>query len=546
MVTEETVMAEELFLQAMQEKILGNTDKAITLFERIIKENDQNDAAYFQLSKLYQSLERQEDAFKSIQKSASIDPSNKHYQIILAEYYEKQQMFSAAASVYKQLYDNKIFNPDLLDNWIDVCIQANNYDQALIVINILEKKNGLIPSVAKKKYNVLMRQKKNKKAQKVFEELLEKNPENIEALYLIAMHHKQMGEADKSKAYFSKILKLDPDNSKANIALAEDFKKSGKDDQYLNSIQSIIQNPKIKVDLKIKEVIPYLEKQKSGQHSDLDNSLIHIAQDLITIHPDEAKVFALAGDIYYHAGQTDKAIENYAKAIELRPEIWSVWEHLFYLQAETNRETELIKWTTKAKDYYPNQALVYYMSAIGQAKLGNFQEALEEVEEATMMIGNNTQLKIDLFALRGTILYRLNDHNEAIKWLNEALALNPEHMPAISALAQAMLSNKEDSEAIESIIDKGLAIDKDYLPLIASKGRFFYVTSQYNEAKDWLVKALDEQGNTDTAMLEILGDTYFQLDQINQALEFWQKAIQLNSPNSSILQQKIETKSLIK
>ncbi len=544
-VTEKQVMGEAVFIQAMQEKILGNTDKAIKLFERTIKEQEDNDAAHFQLAQLYIEKEKEKEAFEHIQKAANLSPSNIYYQKILADHYEKQKMYSAAAQVYEKMYNAGHREIKELDKWAYNCVKSNNLDQAEKILKILENAYGLSTRLAKKQYDVFTLQKKSKKAESVLIELVDLNDQNTEALYMLAMHYKKQGREEKSKEYFHKILAINPNDSKANIALAENFKQGGEDSKFLNSISTIIDNDNIEVDLKIKELIPYVEKMQEGTDEELNRNLLDIANRMQQVHPNDAKVYALSGDIFYHADQIDNAIEAYGKSIEIRPDIWSVWQHLMYLQAENGRESDLIKLTTKAKDYFPNQALVYYMNAIGQGKMMNYDEALMELDDASLMVGSNIKLKTDIFALKGTLLAKTKQISKAQEFLNKALELNPDYIPAINTLAQTYLTESKELDVAEKLIERGLKLNPDYLPLIASKGKLMYLKNDFTAAKDLLSKALEMQGNTDTALIEVLGDTLYKLNQVDRAVELWQKAVELASPNVETLQKKINSKSLV-
>lgn len=545
-VTESEVQEEALFIQGLQEKILGNIDKAIKIFERIVDEHPKNDVAYFQLSQLYASIENGDKAFESIQKATSINPENNFYQRELANQYESQKAYASASKIYQKLYKSGENDIPTLDKWAYACAKSNDYEQAIEVLRIIEHKYGFSIQLARKQYDVFMLQKKSGKAEAVLIRLLEKDHNNIQVLSMLAMHYKQSGKKDKATEYFQRILEIDPNDSKANIALAEDFKQAGQDHKFLNSIMTIIDNPNVNVDIKIKEIIPYVEKLSDEPNTELSNSLIKVVKSLEEIHPEEAKVYALGGDVYYHAGFYEEAIEKYTKAVGIRSDIWSIWEHLLYVSAEYGRAVELIKLTTRAKDYFPNQALVYYMNAIGQAKLDNYDLAISELDEASLMVGNQVQLKIDITSLKGTVYSKQGKYDEAKKWLDESLKLNPNHLPSLNAYSQVLLLQNEDLEQAAQYINKGLTLNPSFYPLMASKGKLFYLKEEFGEAKDWLHKAIEKQGGSDTALLEVLGDTYFQLQQVDQAIAFWQKALDLNSPNQKMLQQKINTKSLIK
>ena len=136
----------------------------------------------------------------------------------------------------------------------------------------------------------------------------------------------EINKPDKATEVYKAVLQMDPDNAQANLALSKSLNDSGADDQYLHSIQSILSNPQVPLDDKIKELIPHLDKQIQHPEAALGRALIDAGQGLNQAHPGEAKVQALLGDIYQTNGQDAQAISAYLSALELQPAIWSIWE----------------------------------------------------------------------------------------------------------------------------------------------------------------------------------------------------------------------------
>ncbi|MEZ4981643.1 MAG: hypothetical protein R2769_08670 [Saprospiraceae bacterium] len=73
----------------------------------------------------------------------------------------------------------------------------------------------------------------------------------------------------------------------------------------------------------------------------LATGLLELTQDLETAHPDEPKVYAIAGDLYFYTKDYENAKRKYAKALELDKSIYLVWEQ-YLISLEELEDYEML------------------------------------------------------------------------------------------------------------------------------------------------------------------------------------------------------------
>ena len=78
------------YLDGLQEKMIGNIDKAIAKFKHVLSVDGRNDAAAYQLARIYQAKEDIAAALDYIEKAMQYDPTNKFYVLMAAEIQEKK------------------------------------------------------------------------------------------------------------------------------------------------------------------------------------------------------------------------------------------------------------------------------------------------------------------------------------------------------------------------------------------------------------------------------------------------------------------------
>ena len=70
-----------------------------------------------------------------------------------------------------------------------------------------------------------------------------------------------------------------------------------------------------------------------------------------------------------------------------------------------------------------------------------------------------------------------------------------------------------------------------------------YQLEDYKNAKEWLLKALSNGGDNSAVVVEHFGDVLFRLGDVNQAIDQWKNAQNLDEDNE-MLQKKIDNKML--
>lgn len=131
---------ETFFFEALQEKAIGNFEKAITALENCQNINDGDKAMLFEFGKNYFELEKYPEAEAYTKKSLNQDPDNLFIQLLLRDIYNKQNNYKDAL-VLQQKIAVKNENSEL--ELVTLYIKNNQIDNAKQVLLDLEKKGAL-------------------------------------------------------------------------------------------------------------------------------------------------------------------------------------------------------------------------------------------------------------------------------------------------------------------------------------------------------------------------------------------------------------------
>ena len=542
--TEEEVNTQKIFIDANREKILGNYEDAAYLYKEVLKRDKENDAAAYELARVYDALDKDDKALNSIKLALAIEKENNWYKMFLADVYEKKQEFKKAAEIYEALAKE---DPKHADYYFSkqafYLIKANNPEKAITVYNQLEQEIGISEDVIRKKQSLYLGIGKEREAAGELKKLITAFPSIIEYHHVLAEFYTSTGKSSEANEIYRQILEIDSEDAKATIQLAAANGEKQEGTTYLASLKPIFQKSDADIDLKVKELIPYISQVAKTKDLSLANACIELTQILEEVHPKEAKTYSAYGDLLYHSGRKKEALPKYERAVELDNTVFPIWEQIMYIYTEEYNIEGLLSASEKVIDLFPNQAKSYYFNGLANNELGNFSEAINMYQQAMMMSRRNPVMQSDLLRRMGAAYFQLKKYDRSDKAFESALQLNPKDYMALNDYSYYLASRGEKLEKAKEMITAANQLQSNKVVLQDTYGWVLYKMKDFDGAKEWFGKAMTNGGNQMPQILEHYGDALFQLNDIDGATQHWQMAMDKGA-QSELLEKKIADRRL--
>jgi tetratricopeptide (TPR) repeat protein len=148
----------------------------------------------------------------------------------------------------------------------------------------------------------------------------------------------------------------------------------------------------------------------------------------IRANPDSAIAYNCRGEIYDEMGQSEKAIADYRKAVELDPEFDDALDNLFYAEDELAEAFE----ESDAKEHL-DEALEYAYEDESEKALLECETAKQTLPEIALA-----------YNYLGLVLQTLGQLDDAIEAYRKAMQLNPRFSAARKNMADARLFWEEE------------------------------------------------------------------------------------------------------
>ena len=526
------VNIEKKIIEGKKYQLLGDLEKAETIFKSIIAEDVNNTAALYELSRTLTAKGVLSDALGYIQKAIRLEPGNEWFMLMEADIHEKANDLFAAMNVYDRLI---LLRPDRSHYYevlIGFCKRTGSLERLLSVLDKYEEITGINESGTRTRFETLDALGRTEQALAVLHKLTEIHPLNIDYKFLAASYCKTKGMDDKANVYYKQILDIDPMDSRARLALAGTQKEQGNDVAYLKSIIPIMTNPALKIDVKLQELIPYVLQLSEKKDAALGDALLEVIRELMKAHPNDAKSFAIKGDVLSIMGKKQDAIESYKTSTQLNGNVYVVWEQLIKLLLETYAYEDAITQSNLAIDIFPNQAYLYYASGYAAYKKKRFDESLDMLNQALIMTGKNIQQRISVYNVLGMVYDELGQADKSVEAFETALSINPKSAETLSQYSLVLSRRIERSEKAIDMAEKVLSGGNQSAVVHQWIAEVFYNQKKYDKANQSIQVAIRE--GTDAYGYNLAGDILIAIGETDQALDMWQKAINNGYPETDV------------
>ena len=518
------VETEKLFIEASREKILGNYENAVMLYKEVLKRDKGNHAAAYELARMYDVLDKDEKALGTIKMAIALDKTNEWYKMFYGDILEKAKKDKDAAKVYEGLVSGDPNTAYYYHKWAFYLVRSNESAKAIKVYDKLESKFGVTEELSSKKHRLYLALGKQNKATDELKNLCKFYPSTNEYKHMLAGHYKRIGEEDNAKKIYQEILQSDPDDAQASIALVTKGSSDNGGSELLTSLKPIFKNSSVDIDVKIKQMIPYIKKVAATGDKKLADDAIELSKILVEVHPKDAKSYSVYGDLLNHSDRPQEALSQYMHTLELDNSVFTVWEQVMYLNYELKNFDALLKNSEESLDLFPNQAKAYYLNGIANSEKGNFSDAISSFEQALMMSAKNPKMQFDIYGRLGEAYHYIKKYTRSEEFFEKALEINPRAYTVLDSYSYHLSLRGANLDKAKKMSALSNELKPNEPTLQDTYGYILYKMKDYNQAKEWIEKALKNGGEEMPTILEHYGDLLNQLDKKDEALLYWQKA----------------------
>lgn len=362
---------------------------------------------------------------------------------------------------------------------------------------------------------LLIKEKKLDQAIVSLNTFIKKYPENDDAKVLLGISFYQKGKANDALKIFEKILQNNPNHFQTLYELAKI--------KLLKN--NIVETEKIAsklLRLKATFLGNLLYCRINIQKKDFQEALNRI-QISCKEKPKNTEARLILANVYFLINQKDNSLKELQSALKNDPRDTGTYIALSHFFAKTGKPLKAKETLEKLIEQFPKRAFPHQFMASYFLSKNNWQNAENEYLKAIELEPENTAIRVTYAFL----CRQKGDIQKAKNQFEDLLKIAPSNVTALYQLADISVQNKKYLLA-EQYIRKLLAADSKNLKALILKGKLLLLEEKITAAKDYLEKLKQKYPNQ-SMILFWLGHAYLKLGLKEKATAIFIEASKINA-----------------
>lgn len=483
--TEEEIKVDDLFLQGITQKELGNHSEAKEILKTVLElTGGKYPPADYYLAEVYFQNKEFDNAISHAEKAVEQEPENLWFQIGKAQLYQKLSQYDKAARTYEKIVKANPEKEPCYFEWANSLLAQKDYDGALNVMDKYEKRFGISEPVSMQKRNLYLGLGKTEDAIKEVEKLQAAFPFSTRYNAILAETFMTQKNYTKAKQYYDQILRYHPEDPHIHLSLANFHQLTGNMEQSYEELKKGFANPNLDYKTKISlwESIFGNQTPTPSQQQQTD-TLLNI---LLATHQTEAEAFSLAGNVLFSMRHFDPARKILKTAHEKGDRTYRLFEQLIFLETLNNgSEKKLIEYCEEAIEYYPEQPLPYLFKGnalVYESK--DYEQGVQILETGLNWVIGNVMMESDFHSALGEAYHHLKNYPQSDRNFRKAILLQPENYLTQNNFAYYLSLRGENLSEARKLIETVLKKYPKEATFLDTYAMILFQQGECNKAKE--------------------------------------------------------------
>lgn len=538
----ETMAFTAIFLDANKQRLAGNHQAAIELYEKCLKIDKKSAAAHYDLSGVYFRTQNLNEATRHSRIANELEPENKWYTIrylnVLKSVNDFEPYQEVLKKAIKQFPNEDTFITDLIDNYI----LTEKFSEAIKELDRLENKLGTKEYTSVQKAQLYLELGDFPKAERELYKLLESAYVPANLLHL-ASFYRDINRDEQSLEYYQKVIDLDTSNPEANFALYEYYAERSMKIKAIKYLFVAFSSESFDIDRKVKLIFSFYES--SLKDSALNEQVYKLMDVLERTHSSDPKVYAVYGDFLFRDQKLEASRGKFLKSLSIDQNRYPIWKQVVLIDNQLGDFSSMIIDCEEAISFYPSQPELYWFKGVAEYQLKDYDDAINSLEVGLAFLVDNPVFEAQFYSLKGSIFNEQGKYVLSDQAFDKAIELDGRNALVLNNYAYYLSVRNTQLEKAEELIQKAIQLNPNDINYLDTYGWILFKSEMYDEAFKVLMKSYDLGGKNNPTILEHIAEVYLKLGDQDKAIEFYHNSIDKGGDQSTLFEKIIKESSLI-
>lgn len=533
------------FLEAMRLKEKKDYASAFGLLQHCLDIHPNAASALYEVSQYYMFLRQVPQGQEALEKAVANAPDNYWYSQGLASLYQQQNELDKAITLLEQMVVRFPAKQDPLFNLLDLYGRQEKYDEVISTLNRLEKRMGKNEQLSMEKFRIYLQMKDDKKAFQEIESLVQEYPMDMRYQVILGDVYLQNGKKQEAYDVYQKVLAAEPDNPMAIFSMASYYKQTGQEELYQQQLDTLLLNKKVTPDTKVGVMRQMIVE---NEQADKDSTqIIALFDRIMKQEQDDPQIPMLYAQYLLSKNMEAESVPVLEQVVDLDPTNKAARMMLIGAAAKKEDYKQIIKVcepgieaTPDALEFYYYLAIAYNQAEKPDSVISICKRALEHTTA-----DSKKETVSEFYSILGDMYHTQKQMKEAYAAYDSALVYNPSNIGALNNYAYYLSVERRDLDKAEEMSYKTVKAEPNNATYLDTYAWILFEKGNYAEARIYIDNAMkSEGGDKSDVIVEHCGDIYYMTGDVDGALTYWKKALEMGS-ESKTLKQKIEKKKYI-
>ena len=533
------------FLEAMRLKEKKDYASAFGLLQHCLDIHPNAASALYEVSQYYMFLRQVPQGQEALEKAVANAPDNYWYSQGLASLYQQQNELDKAITLLEQMVVRFPAKQDPLFNLLDLYGRQEKYDEVISTLNRLEKRMGKNEQLSMEKFRIYLQMKDDKKAFQEIESLVQEYPMDMRYQVILGDVYLQNGKKQEAYDVYQKVLAAEPDNPMAIFSMASYYKQTGQEELYQQQLDTLLLNKKVTPDTKVgvmRQMI--VENEQADQDS---TQIIALFDRIMKQEQDDPQIPMLYAQYLLSKNMESESVPVLEQVVDLDPTNKAARMMLIGAAVKKEDYKQIIKVCEPGIEATPDALEFYYYLAVAYNQAEKPDSVISICKRALEHTTADSKKEIvsDFYSILGDMYHTQKQMKEAYAAYDSALVYNPSNIGALNNYAYYLSVERRDLDKAEEMSYKTVKAEPNNATYLDTYAWILFEKGNYAEARIYIDNAMkSEGGDKSDVIVEHCGDIYYMTGDVDGALTYWKKALEMGS-ESKTLKQKIEKKKYI-
>ena len=533
------------FLEAMRLKEKKDYASAFGLLQHCLDIHPNAASALYEVSQYYMFLRQVPQGQEALEKAVANAPDNYWYSQGLASLYQQQNELDKAITLLEQMVVRFPAKQDPLFNLLDLYGRQEKYDKVISTLNRLEKHMGKNEQLSMEKFRIYLQMKDDKKAFQEIESLVQEYPMDMRYQVILGDVYLQNGKKQEAYDVYQKVLAAEPDNPMAIFSMASYYKQTGQEELYQQQLDTLLLNKKVTPDTKVGVMRQMIVE---NEQADKDSTqIIALFDRIMKQEQDDPQIPMLYAQYLLSKNMEAESVPVLEQVVDLDPTNNAARMMLIGAAVKKEDYKQIIKVCEPGIEATPDALEFYYYLAVAYNQAEKPDSVISICKRALehKTADGKKEIVSEFYSILGDMYHTQKQMKEAYAAYDSALVYNPSNIGALNNYAYYLSVERRDLDKAEEMSYKTVKAEPNNATYLDTYAWILFEKGNYAEARIYIDNAMkSEGGDKSDVIVEHCGDIYYMTGDVDGALTYWKKALEMGS-ESKTLKQKIGKKKYI-